>query len=208
MRRDGTKTHIVALSLKEGSKQKITDEMVLKIAAVGEKLEKHYYFPQDIEWSVEKNKVYIVQTRPVTTTGIKNTMAVLTDATKRELLVKGDAASPGMASGPVKVIGGPKEIGKIVKGDILVALMTNPDYVPAMKKAVAIVTERGGRTSHAAIVSRELGIPAVVGAKGIMQAVKDGMVITANGSTGRYIKVRLYQTKFVTQSSSPMQKKR
>ncbi|MEK7577586.1 MAG: phosphoenolpyruvate synthase [Patescibacteria group bacterium] len=188
MRRDGTKTHIVVLSPKEGSKQKISDEMVLKIAAVGEKLEKHYYFPQDIEWSVEKDKVYIVQTRPVTTTGIKNTVAVLTDATKRELLVKGDAASPGMAAGPVKVISGPKEIGKIVKGDILVALMTNPDYVPAMKKAVAIITERGGRTSHAAIVSRELGIPAVVGAKGIMQAVKDGMVITANGSTGEVYK--------------------
>lgn len=188
MRRDGIKTHIIALKSNEGGKQKISDEMVLKIAAVGEKLEKHYYFPQDVEWAVEKGHIYIVQTRPVTTTGTKDTTAALTTATKREILLKGDAASPGMASGPVKVINGPKEIGKIVKGDILVALMTNPDYVPAMKKAVAIVTERGGRTSHAAIVSRELGIPAVVGAKGIMNAVKDGMIITANGSTGEVYK--------------------
>jgi len=77
-----------------------------------------------------------------------------------------------------------KEIGKIGHGDILVAEQTNPDYVPAMKKASAIVTERGGRTSHAAIVSRELGIPAVVGTEGIMKLVKDGLVITVNGSTG------------------------
>ena len=89
-----------------------------------------------------------------------------------------------MASGPVKILSSPKEIHKVMAGDVLVAEMTNPDYVPAMRKAVAILTERGGRTSHAAIVSRELGIPAVVGAKGAKKLVKDGMVITVNGSTG------------------------
>lgn len=188
MRRSGTKTEIVALTKHEGGKQKISDEMVLKIASIGEKLEKHYYFPQDIEWAIDKGHVYIVQTRPVTTTGESVRSTELLVNSKNVLLIKGDAASPGIASGPAKIISGPKEIGKILKGDILVALMTNPDYVPAMRKAVAIVTERGGRTSHAAIVSRELGIPAVVGAKGIMKVIKDGMVITANGSTGEVYK--------------------
>jgi len=202
MRRNGTKTQVLALTKLEGGKQKISDEMVLKIASIGEKLEKHYYFPQDVEWAVDKGHVYIVQTRPVTTMGKSSVISrqtsnnPMTDTCLparqgwklKALLIKGDAASPGIASGPAKIISGPKEIGKILKGDILVALMTNPDYVPAMRKAVAIVTERGGRTSHAAIVSRELGIPAVVGAKGIMKAIKDGMVITANGSTGEVYK--------------------
>lgn len=204
MRRDGTKTHIVALTKLEGGKQKISDEMVLTIAAIGEKLEKHYYFPQDVEWSIEKGHVYIVQTRPVTTTGVTGNSKQLAVNSKKELLIKGDAASPGIAFGPAKIISGPKEIGKIQKGDILVALMTNPDYVPAMRKAVAIVTERGGRTSHAAIVSRELGIPAVVGAKGIMQAVKDGLVITANGSTGEVYKgaIQIKNTSYMTNLSN------
>ncbi len=204
MRRSGTKTQVLALTKLEGGKQKISDEMVLKIAAIGEKLEKHYYFPQDIEWAIDKGHVYIVQTRPVTTTGssVRSKESVVNS--KKELLIKGDAASPGVASGPAKTISGPKEIGKILKGDILVALMTNPDYVPAMRKAVAIVTERGGRTSHAAIVSRELGIPAVVGAKGIMKAIKDGMVITANGSTGEVFKgaVHILNTSNETNSSN------
>ncbi len=98
--------------------------------------------------------------------------------------MRGDPASPGMASGPVKILTSPKEIHKVVAGDVLVAEMTNPDYVPAMRKAVAIVTERGGRTSHAAIVSRELGIPAVVGAKDARKFLKEGTVVTVNGSSG------------------------
>lgn len=195
MRRNGTRTQVLALTKLEGGKQKISDETVLKIASIGEKLEKHYYFPQDVEWAIDKGHIYIVQTRPVTTMGKSSVVSgqssdmLMTEKRKLNvLLIKGDAASPGVASGPAKTISGPKEIGKILKGDILVALMTNPDYVPAMRKAVAIVTERGGRTSHAAIVSRELGIPAVVGAKGIMKAIKDGLVITANGSTGEVFK--------------------
>ena len=103
---------------------------------------------------------------------------------QKDILLTGDPASPGMASGIVKKLLSPSEIGKIVHGDVLVAEQTNPDYVPAMKKATAIVTERGGRTSHAAIVSRELGIPAVVGAEGALKILKDTMVITVNGTTG------------------------
>ncbi len=184
MRKYGAANSIVALDKKTGGRQKISDEHIRTLASLAKKLEAHYYFPQDAEWAVENNTVFIVQTRPVTTVGKEGSSIVDRSMSKKEVLVKGDPASPGMKSGPVKILGGAKEVGKILPGDVLVAEATNPDYVPAMRKAVAIVTERGGRTSHAAIVSRELGIPAVVGAKDARKALKDGLVITVNGSTG------------------------
>ncbi len=185
MQASGTSNRIIDLSKQEGNKQKISDDEIKSIALLGKKLESHYYFPQDVEWAIEKGKIYLVQTRPVTTTGKQTSSTDLrTSNNKLEVLVKGDPASPGSASGPVKILKSVKEIHKIESGDILVAEMTNPDYVPAMRKVVAIVTERGGRTSHAAIVSRELGIPAVVGAKGAMSVLKDGEIITVNGALG------------------------
>ena len=95
------------------------------------------------------------------------------------------AASPGIGTGHVKIVKTPKEINKVSAGDVLVAPMTSPDFVPAMKKAVAIVTNEGGLTSHAAIVSRELGIPAVVGTKEATQKLKEGNVITVDGKEGK-----------------------
>ncbi len=185
MEKKGTKNAIVALDKKDGARQKLSDAQILALSAIGKNLEKHYYFPQDSEWAIEDNKIYIVQTRPVTTTGKKQ---LVEPSVHTDILAKGDPASPGMRSGPVKILSSVKEIGKILAGDVLVAEQTNPDYVPAMRKAVAIITERGGRTSHAAIVSRELGIPAVVGAKGIRHLLKDGLVVTVNGSTGEIYK--------------------
>lgn len=177
---------IVSVTKKDGAKQKISDAHIIELAGIAKKLEHHYFFPQDSEWAIVKNKIYIVQTRPVTTIGKQvKTQDV---GHKTETLVKGDPASPGIASGPVKILASPKEIHKIVSGEVLVAEMTNPDYVPAMRKAVAIVTARGGRTSHAAIVSRELGIPAIVGAKDALTILKDGLVVTVNGSTGEIFK--------------------
>ena len=108
--------------------------------------------------------------------------------TTRIPVLKGDPASPGIAAGPVKVIQSAKEIGKVIPGDVLVAPQTNPDYVPAMKKAVAIVTDSGGRTSHAAIVSRELGIPAIVGTEKATKILKQGEVVTVNGTKGEVYK--------------------
>ena len=184
MMKKGGKNVVLALPKKIGEQFKLTDAHIVALAELGKQLETHYYFPQDIEWAIEKNKLYIVQTRPVTTTGMKSDNASASVIKEENIIATGDPASPGISSGPVKILGSAKEIGKIQHGDILVAEQTNPDYVPAMKKASAIVTERGGRTSHAAIVSRELGIPAVVGTEGIMKKVKDGLVITVNGSTG------------------------
>lgn len=182
------KTLISPVPKSKGSQAKLTDEQIIALAREGKKLEKHYFFPQDIEWAIEKGKVYIVQTRPVTTTKTKATSLQPTVSPKHEVFLKGDAASPGMASGPVQILYSPKDLGKVHPGDVLVAQMTNPDFVPAMKKAVAIVTERGGRTSHAAIVSRELGIPAVVGTTNAMKSLKDNQVITVNGTTGEIYK--------------------
>jgi len=182
----------------EGGRQKISDEEVIKIALLVAEIEKHYYFPQDIEWAIEKNKIYITQSRPVTTTQ-KSVISNNKFPSKPPIsndkfpILTGSPASPGIGVGPAKIIFSPKEIGKIRSGDVLVAPQTNPDYVPAMKKATAIVTEKGGRTSHAAIVSRELGIPAVVGADRATKILKEGGVITVNGATGEIFKGKVLQ---------------
>ncbi len=188
MMKRGTKNVVITLPKNVAARQKISDEHIVELAKLGKKLEQHYYFPQDIEWAIERGKVYILQTRPVTT--IRNQISEIRyqKSDIRNLILKGDAASPGIASGPVKILHSPKEIHRIASGDILVAEMTNPDFVPAMRKTVAIVTERGGRTSHAAIVSRELGIPAVVGAVGALKTLKERMVVTVNGTTGEVYK--------------------
>jgi len=181
--KSGASDKEVNLSKAEGYLQKLTDEEIIKVALLVKDIEKHYYFPQDIEWAIEKEKVFIVQSRPVTTMGVKKIPNLEIKKNTFPILI-GAPASPGIAFGPVRILNSPKEIGKIKKDEILVATQTNPDYVPAMKKAAAIVTDKGGRTSHAAIVSRELGIPAVVGTEKATKVLKDDQIITVNGATG------------------------
>lgn len=170
------------------NKQKITDEDIVELARLSNKLQEHYYFPQDSEWAKEKGKIYLIQTRPVTT--VAQVSSTKKDYKKKEIkiasspILTGSPASPGIGIGTVKILKSPKEIGKISKGDILVAPMTSPDYVPAMRKSNAIITDEGGQTSHAAIVSRELGIPCVVGTKNASKTLKDGDIVTVNGETG------------------------
>ena len=172
----------IILTPAEQARQKITDDDIVFIAEIGKRLEEHYKHPQDVEWAKENNTIYIVQTRPVTTMG---KTPVKRHEFKETPILVGSAASPGIASGPVKIVRDPSQIDKVMKGDILVAEMTTPDFVPAMKRAVAIVTDRGGRTAHAAIVSRELGIPCVVGTEKAMATLKDGQIITVDGSGGK-----------------------
>lgn len=168
------------------TKQKLSNKNIVDLAKVGMKIEKHYGKPQDIEWGVEGGKIYIVQSRPVTTLVQKNETVLNIDTTKKaKLLLEGLAASPGVGVGTVRIIKKADEISKVKEGDILVAEMTNPDYVPAMKRATGIVTDLGGRTSHAAIVSRELGIPAVVGTTQATKMLSDGELITVDGSEGK-----------------------
>jgi len=164
------------------SQQKVTDDDILELVKLGKQLEDHYQFPQDLEWAKEDNHIYIVQTRPVTT--IKEAAKVEPEI-EAPVLLTGAPASPGIASGPVRIVRDPSNIDKVKMGDILVAEMTTPDFVPAMKRAVAIVTDRGGRTAHAAIVSRELGIPCVVGVGQATTTLTNGQVITVDGSHGK-----------------------
>jgi len=177
----------VKIKKDEGSKQKISNNIILELAALGKKLERHYYFPQDSEWAVANGKVYIVQTRPITTISDPKKIKPA-EKVDLPLILTGAPASPGIASGPVVIVNSMHDIAKIKPGDVLVASQTNPDYVPGMKKAVAIVTDKGGRTSHAAIVSRELGIPAVVGTEKATSLLKTGAVVTVDGAKGEIYK--------------------
>jgi pyruvate,water dikinase len=172
----------IDLTPEEQARQKITDKEIVTLAKIGKQLEEHYDFPQDIEWATEKGEIYIVQTRPITTIKEPTGEAHDIDA---PVLLSGAAASPGVASGPVKIVPDPSQIDKVLEGDVLVAEMTTPDFVPAMKRAAAIVTDRGGRTAHAAIVSRELGIPCVVGSENATTTLTDGQIITVDGSNGK-----------------------
>ncbi|MDQ3239164.1 MAG: phosphoenolpyruvate synthase [bacterium] len=170
--------------------QKLWDESIPALAELSRKLEQHYGKPQDSEWALENGVVYIVQTRPITTVNsVNKTKSEELSADELTILkstpiLKGASASPGVAAGPVKIIHSPSEIDQVAKGDILVTEMTTPDFVPAMKRASAIVTNLGGRTCHAAIVSRELGIPCVVGTGNATTILKSDQVVTVNGAEG------------------------
>ncbi len=142
-------------------------------------LEKHYCRPQDIEFAIEKDKISIVQTRAITTKGQVSTVAV-----KDNQLLKGIGASPGAASGRVRVVLSHSDIAKIQNGDIIVTTMTSPDLVPAMSKSAAIITDLGGRTCHAAIVSREMRIPAIVGTQKATKTLTDGQEVTVDAYNG------------------------
>jgi len=172
----------VKVEIPDRSRERVlSDEEIKRLVTLGELIEDHYATPQDVEWAMEGGEIYIVQSRPITT--IRKVEEVSEEVEGR-ILLKGLGASPGIASGRVKVIFSEKEISKVEEGDILVTTMTTPDMVPAMKRAAAIVTDEGGMTCHAAIVSRELGVPAVVGTKKATKVLKDGMVITVDGEKG------------------------
>lgn len=169
-------------NLKE--KKVLNDNEIQALAKQAEILEDHYGIPQDIEWAFENDEMFILQSRPITTiSGAKSEGPK--EEGRGEPLVTGLGASPGMVSGMVKIISGPENLDNIKDGNIMVTVMTTPDMVPAMKRAGAIVTDEGGMTCHAAIVSRELSCPAVVGTKTATHILKDGMVVTIDGEKGR-----------------------
>ncbi|MGI5840834.1 MAG: phosphoenolpyruvate synthase [Patescibacteria group bacterium] len=178
-------TKEVAVPKSKQGRAKITDSQAKEIAKIGQKLHNHYRKAQDIEFALEKNRIFIVQTRPITT--IESNQKTLESQQKitKEADLVGEAASPGTASGEVVIINSPKEIGRAKKGQILVTSMTTPDFVPAMKKVNGIITDKGGQTSHAAIVSRELGVPCVVGTKTATKTLKEGEVVTLDGTDGK-----------------------
>ena len=238
-------------------RQKLTDMQIIELAKFAKRIEQHYQKPQDMEWAVAEGKVFIVQSRPITT--LKGEAAVLAsipgiseekrpenmpvapvqaivaaaskaaapaqaaaanvtkavaaaaprapqaiavpaaqiekkeetrggkvagEPTADKIVARGLGSSPGIGKGKVVILASPKEIGKVQKGDVLVTEMTTPDFVPAMKKASAIVTNSGGMTCHAAIVSREMGIPCIVGTKNGTQTLHDGQFVTVDATRG------------------------
>ncbi|ATZ11475.1 phosphoenolpyruvate synthase [Erwinia amylovora] len=167
----------------------LSDKEVEALALQAVQIEKHYQRPMDIEWAKDGHtgKLFIVQARPETVRSNGQVMERYTLQAKGKVAVEGRAIGHRIGAGEVKVIHDISEMNRIEKGDVLVTDMTDPDWEPIMKKAAAIVTNRGGRTCHAAIIARELGIPAVVGCGNATEILRDGHKVTvscAEGDTG------------------------
>jgi pyruvate, water dikinase len=172
------------LSAEESAKPVLSDEEVREIAGLGVQIEKHYGQPQDTEWCFDADgKAWMLQSRPVTSAGGEDADAA-DSAHDGEILLRGLGAAPGTGAGKVRVI---RELGDaetLNEGDVLVTHMTAPDWVPLMRRSAAIVTDSGGMTCHAAIVSRELGIPCVVGTADATEKLRDGEVVTVDAREG------------------------
>ena len=179
----------------------LTEPELAELVRLALASEQHYGAPQDMEFAIDGHGVFVTQTRPITTLPPK-TASVDTEASgadaaplaasapaatpvaSHEPILRGLGASPGAASGRVRVLSKTSESAQLQPGEVLVAPMTTPDWVPIMRRAAAIVTDAGGMTSHAAIVSRELGIPCVVGTRTATSTLRDGMLVTVNGKDG------------------------
>ena len=172
------------LSAADGGQAKLSDAQVIELTRLGKRIERHYGGPQDIEWGLAEGRFYLLQTRPITTLAQPAGDLSSAPAPQSEPLLSGSPASPGVAAGRVRVVADPAQTSMIEAGDVLIAEMTTPDFVPAMKRAAAIITEKGGRTCHAAIISRELGVPCIVGAAGARGLAED-LIVTVDGATGR-----------------------
>ncbi|MCQ2362211.1 MAG: phosphoenolpyruvate synthase [Acidaminococcaceae bacterium] len=195
IRKEGGDCVEVRVPKKEVGMQKLTDEQIVELATYAKRIEKHYGCYMDMEWGVDERdgKLWILQARPETVWSRRNkekkaANTVQGEVVDKKVIVKGLPASPGSACGKVHVILDPKDIDAFKQGEILVTEMTAPDWVPAMKKAKAIVTDSGGMTCHASIVSRELGIPCIVGTKSrgsaATSAIKDGIDVTVDATHG------------------------
>ena len=185
----GEQVRIEDVDQEQRDRFSLTDDEVQDLARQAVLIEQHYKRPMDIEWAKDGHtgKLFIVQARPETVRSNGQVMERYTLQGKGKVLVEGRAIGHRIGAGEVKVIHDISEMHRIEKGDVLVTDMTDPDWEPIMKKASAIVTNRGGRTCHAAIIARELGIPAVVGCGDATDHLKDGHKVTvscAEGDTG------------------------
>jgi pyruvate,water dikinase len=187
----GEKT-IQKLREEKSKSQVLNDVEIRNLAETAIKLENHFKKPQDIEFAIEGEEIFIVQTRPVTT--MQKRVEGASQEIQGEPILEGLAASPGIASGKIKIIHKMEDLPKISKGDILVTKMTNPDMVVTMQKSAAIVTDDGGLTAHASIVSREMGIPCIVGTNDATTKLKDGEIITVDGFKGKVYKGKVAET--------------
>ena len=163
------------------SRRVLDDDQILDLARLALRVEDHYGSPQDTEWAIEGHDISLVQSRPITTLGSAVPSA---GAEAGPALVSGLGTAPGIVSGRVRTLRNPSEGHLLEAGEILVAPMTNPDWVPVIRRAGALVTDSGGMTCHAAIVSRELGVPCVVGTRNATTVLRDGMTVTVDAGRG------------------------
>ena len=184
---------IKIIPLKETGKKPVLNEFqIIKLAEFAIKLEAHFNAPQDIEFAIENDSIYFVQTRQITT--LEKRIDKISEI-RGDVILSGIAASPGIGFGKIKIVESLDDLNKISKGDVLVTKMTNPDMVVTMQRCSAIVTDEGGLTAHAAIVSREMGIPAVVGTREATLKLKEGELITVDGSTGKIYRGKVAESK-------------
>ena len=168
----------------------LTEEEVVDVAALARRVADHYGRPMDIEWAFDHGGLRLLQARPLTSLpdaaagAAAATAAPPPAAPDHAVLLRGLGAAPGVATGPVRVLRSPDEGSHLVRGEVLVAPMTNPDWGPTMQRAAAIVTDSGGMTCHAAIVAAELGVPCVVATHDATRTLTDGDVVTVDGATG------------------------
>jgi pyruvate,water dikinase len=177
----------VELDPVEGQRRKLDDDTVLELVRIGLRAEEHYGRPQDLEWVVEEDGgIAVVQSRPITTLDRPPAGGAgsIDGAPAVPELLRGLGASPGIAVGRARLLREPSEGASLVDGEVLVAPMTNPDWLPTLRRSAAVVTDGGGITCHAAIVSRELGIPCVVAARTATTAIRTGDLITVDGARG------------------------
>jgi pyruvate,water dikinase len=167
----------VALGPEEADARVLGDPDLKRVSELAIATERHHQCPQDVEWAICNGDVWLVQARPITT------LHPPTD--HPDLLVRGLPAAPGVASGSVRVLASPDEGSRLVDGEVLVAPMTNPDWLPTIRRAAGLITDTGGMTCHAAIVARELGIPCIVGTRSATKDLRDGVVVTVDGGHGR-----------------------
>lgn len=198
----------VAVQKKAQNSQKLSDDQILAVAEMAKKLEKHYFYPQDIEWSIEGGKLYIIETRPFM---LKENRPIETPQTSPKLfsqshsvstLLIGEPGSPGIGVGPIKIVNKISEVNSFLPGEVFVAKSTSAMHEPAMRRASAIIVEEGGRSSHTTYMARQFGVPAVIEVPNARKVLKNGLVVTVKGSSGEVLKGNLkLLTKYSPNSS-------
>jgi pyruvate,water dikinase len=165
----------------------LVDAEAREVARLAARVQEHFGRPQDVEWAMTGQQLWLLQTRPITTTLAQAEPSPGREATgppAGTVMTTGFAAASGRASGPVRVLHEPRDGDRLRTGDVLVAPRTDPDWLPTLRRAAAMVTDQGGVTCHASIVARELGIPCIVGARTATADLPDGDLVTVDGDTG------------------------
>lgn len=191
VRSSSGETRQIELEEEKAKSQVLNNYEIKKLAQYGLELEKHYNKAQDIEFAVDSGRIYIVQTRAITTLGKKKEQKEISGNN----ILEGLGASPGIGEGKVKIVREMVDLEKVQKGDVLVTKMTNPDMVVSMQRASGIITDEGGITSHAAIVSREMGIPCIVGTERATKILRDDDEVIVDGTHGKVYKGKLEEQK-------------